>query len=545
MSSRHFFFGFHDLATTLPQPQPPPTITTSTTIQKKKMDDLTCSICLDSFYDPRITPCSHVFCSSCLSSLPSPFCPLCRCPLPLSSFFPLAWDVSKELLKKKEKEEVVLCECCDDDDGTSRKVATFWCEDCHKVKDCPEYFCDSCEKVEHQTKISRKHHRIPLTEKPLLAPLCEQHHQELLFFCNTEEKSLCYRCLEDHLGHNVISIEKQAEKNREVLRDLIEKRSSLGREKVPFFEEKRRDIVEKEIRGLRKKLEEKEKEREELEGTIVVVRERENEHGERVNVLLGEVERMNTFDLVGKKGGEKVVRMRKRIREGMGELLEKKEKEGFKRLRAMEEKMEEEVEMGNKELTERWKDKRKVYDMERKEYEKVHKDSSLFHNHCINVALITSTSLQKDNRESPLDMIDFTTYPNFPMNRYQKLSDLRTTYAQQYGESESERNNPWRIRFWYWEKRENHTKRVCYPFRERDYDSPIGILWAMYKFKYFFPFLSPFLFLFLFSFPRTHPHPEYTANLFVIFNIFRFLSKYPRINCPPSSDQSTKPKHLF
>ena len=337
--------------------------------------DPTCSICLCTFQDPRITPCSHVFCSSCLSSLHSSECPLCRQPLPSTknSSFPIAWGVSQELLAQK-KVEVVACECCE---GPDPIKATIWCRDCSKVEDCPQHFCDSCADSEHQSKISRRHRRVPLSEKPPSPPLCSSHHQEANFFCCLERELICSGCLGDsHAGHRVVSVDKQAQAIRESLLTLI---YTSSHEMVPLVltistqksMEVRKEMIENEIEMLEAKLEGKKKERENLEKVLLQARERDDRHGEWVGVLQAEVEGMEKYDLVGKGGEEKVEIMRGRIEEGLTQVLSIKEKEVEVWFGALRRTLEGEIALLNKEQKEKEKEKKDVLAREKEEKDKI------------------------------------------------------------------------------------------------------------------------------------------------------------------------------
>ena len=98
-------------------------------------ENLQCPLCLDRLRDPRALPCQHVFCCSCLKSIPSsnvPFptivCPLCRRTFPYTSAdqFPISYihrqllelipknyDVNGKCTKCQEKTSLILCSCCD------------------------------------------------------------------------------------------------------------------------------------------------------------------------------------------------------------------------------------------------------------------------------------------------------------------------------------------------------------------------------------------------------------------------------------------------
>lgn len=98
-------------------------------------ENLQCPLCIDRLRDPRALPCQHVFCCSCLKSIPSsniPFptivCPLCRRSFPyngadqfpvsyihrqLLDLVPKNYDVNGKCTKCQEKTSLTLCSCCD------------------------------------------------------------------------------------------------------------------------------------------------------------------------------------------------------------------------------------------------------------------------------------------------------------------------------------------------------------------------------------------------------------------------------------------------
>ena len=98
-------------------------------------ENLQCPLCIDRLRDPRALPCQHVFCCSCLKSIPSsnlPYpsitCPLCRrtCPYNGADQFPVSYihrqllelvpknyDVNGKCTRCEEKTSLILCSCCD------------------------------------------------------------------------------------------------------------------------------------------------------------------------------------------------------------------------------------------------------------------------------------------------------------------------------------------------------------------------------------------------------------------------------------------------
>ena len=119
-------------------------------------DELTCSICLEVFIDPRILPCAHSFCFSCLqgwtSDTPEEItCPLCKhgSPVPtgglkqLKSNFFVA-DLVKRMTKRSE-------EFCS---KHPKQICHMYCRDCELAA------CSKCLSMNH-----KRHHLVDLTEE--------------------------------------------------------------------------------------------------------------------------------------------------------------------------------------------------------------------------------------------------------------------------------------------------------------------------------------------------------------------------------------------
>jgi hypothetical protein len=98
-------------------------------------ENLQCPLCIDRLRDPRALPCQHVFCCTCLKSIPSsniPYptiaCPLCRRTFPyngadqfpvsyihrqLLELVPQNYDINGKCTKCQDKTSLRLCSCCD------------------------------------------------------------------------------------------------------------------------------------------------------------------------------------------------------------------------------------------------------------------------------------------------------------------------------------------------------------------------------------------------------------------------------------------------
>lgn len=135
-------------------------------------NDMTiCSICFEKFKVPRILPCSHIFCHSCISSYiessckskeaPVGFsCPLCRefVPAPAAFDKPNKWakcfpvcDIIEKFVKIRELNQCLPCQREEDEE-----VATDICITCE------EPICGNCAKYHRRNLTSRSHHIVPM-----------------------------------------------------------------------------------------------------------------------------------------------------------------------------------------------------------------------------------------------------------------------------------------------------------------------------------------------------------------------------------------------
>ena len=123
--------------------------------------DLTCSICLDIYNDPRILPCAHSFCAACLQGLKglindSIRCPLCNSTHVLSntggiqifrSNFILAAITQRISGQFADSERETFCSV------HPKRGCHMYCQDCEMAA------CSKCLSVNH-----KRHHMVDLAE---------------------------------------------------------------------------------------------------------------------------------------------------------------------------------------------------------------------------------------------------------------------------------------------------------------------------------------------------------------------------------------------
>ena len=203
---------------------------------KKLADQLECSICLDSFINPKLLQCFHVFCKDCLEPLVirdqhglSLCCPKCRRStlLPVNGVSGLQpafhvhhlFEIQDALQKVKQGQEgqKTLCEKC------NKREANGFC------RDCGDFVCDECIAVHQAWKEYSTHtvisleqlksdatDMVPPTKKILY---CSKHpEKELDLFCETDQELICQHCIvKTHRDHQYDLVSETFPKHREAI----------------------------------------------------------------------------------------------------------------------------------------------------------------------------------------------------------------------------------------------------------------------------------------------------------------------------------------
>jgi len=167
-----------------------------------------CSVCCETFNDPRQLPCIHTYCLKCIGGfskdrLPGDEvpCPLCRKnfmipdggigSLPKNFFVQQLVDIASPLSNK--------CQGCSVD-GSKRsnaKVAIMFCGECF------DRLCESCVESHRRIKVTRTHELVDLSEDGgLIETLmksktiyCDKHTEEALkLYCFECKEVICMMC---------------------------------------------------------------------------------------------------------------------------------------------------------------------------------------------------------------------------------------------------------------------------------------------------------------------------------------------------------------
>ena len=199
---------------------------------QKLNEQLTCPICLESYTDPKLLQCFHVFCENCLKPLARQTpqgqvveCPNCRQPtsLPQNGVPGLQgaflihhlFDI-QDILKKVSSPAKTKCDKC------KKREPSCYCRTCG-------FLCDSCKKPHLEWEEFSSHEIISLDQLTgdvtnLVPPVkkvlqCSKHpDKQLDLFCETCEEMICRDCIvRVHRDHQYDLVRDAFPKHKDVI----------------------------------------------------------------------------------------------------------------------------------------------------------------------------------------------------------------------------------------------------------------------------------------------------------------------------------------
>ena len=202
-------------------------------------EEVSCSVCMATFTDPKQLPCLHSFCLHCLEGTlrtsgrhDAIICPECRSESRVPSSgnlkdLPTNFRINSLLHVLAIKEcntTAVKCGNCDKKSSKSFycfQCCTFWCE-------------ANCISLHNGMKANKDHRVLPLKDfqdedfenvlnRPTFCREPGHETKQLEFFCKTCEASICNACaLTDHDGHAKMLLEKAANERKLQVKSAIE-----------------------------------------------------------------------------------------------------------------------------------------------------------------------------------------------------------------------------------------------------------------------------------------------------------------------------------
>ena len=225
---------------------------------KNLKKQVTCSICLDTYTEPKTISCLHTFCCECLekharvSQKQGKFrCPECQAAIDLpegnrfdrlpNSFFHKSL-LSLLAVRQSGEASSITCYHC-----SATNPQMYYCFDCGR------FMCPDCFNAHELLKKSFQGHKVtPVQDfktedyEALLRrqPFCSQefHEREITrFFCSQCQVCICQICIvTDHQNHKVVLLDKAAHEEKDNIMSgakLIKKMESELQEVIKQFEE--------------------------------------------------------------------------------------------------------------------------------------------------------------------------------------------------------------------------------------------------------------------------------------------------------------------
>src|SRR6218665_2170983 len=253
-----------------------------------QLDEITeCPICKETYKEPKILPCIHTFCMTCLQEtglktnkrpgVKMP-CPVCRTEftIPEKGFVGLQRNFFMERLIEVKtimnpSSTCVLCDACQEDNDFGVLVdipsAAMYCADCN------QRLCEECCKNHRKYKATKNHRMLQLDGALINIPsiakqyVCDKHeNKQLDIYCSSCQEAICALCFFDgHKTHETLPVVNVSSDFRRVIKensdsmlsfilDLKNKVKEEDNEKVVFA--RKVAEVESEIKATRHNLQE-------------------------------------------------------------------------------------------------------------------------------------------------------------------------------------------------------------------------------------------------------------------------------------------------
>ena len=226
-------------------------------------EEVSCSVCMSKYTDPKQLPCLHSFCLHCLNGIQRTSgrrdkiaCPECRqefnvpdngnlAALPTNFRINSLLDV---LAIKECNTTGVKCGNCD-----KRSKRSHYCFQCYA------FWCEECISFHNGIKANKDHYTLALEEfqdqdfenilkRPLFCGIQGHEKKKMKFFCKICEVPICNSCaLLDHEGHAKMLLELAANERKLRLKSAIEcqkKRAQAKKSQIEKLNERYNEVLE-------------------------------------------------------------------------------------------------------------------------------------------------------------------------------------------------------------------------------------------------------------------------------------------------------------
>ena len=230
-------------------------------------EEVSCSVCMCKYTDPKQLPCLHSFCLHCLNGIQRTSgrrdkiaCPECRQEFKIPdkgnlAALPTNFRINSllDVLAIKECSTTgVKCGNCDERTKQS-----------HYCFQCCAFWCGECITFHNRIKANRDHYALALEnfqdhdfenilKRPTFCAIPGHEKKEIEFFCNICDVAICNACaLTNHDGHEKILLEQAANERKLRVKSAIEsqrKRAQTKRSKITTLDESLREVQEQAAR---------------------------------------------------------------------------------------------------------------------------------------------------------------------------------------------------------------------------------------------------------------------------------------------------------
>ena len=230
-------------------------------------EEVSCSVCMCKYTDPKQLPCLHSFCLHCLNGIQRTSgrrdkiaCPECRHEFNVPdngnlNALPTNFRINSlvDVLAIKECNTTgVKCGNCDERTKQSHycfQCCAFWCEECiglhNRIKANKDHYALALEDFQDQDFEN-------ILKRPECCPIPGHEKKEIEFFCNICKVAICNACaLTNHDGHGKILLEQAANERKLKVKSAIEsqrKRAQTKRSKITKLEKCHNELQEQAAR---------------------------------------------------------------------------------------------------------------------------------------------------------------------------------------------------------------------------------------------------------------------------------------------------------